>query len=68
MLPRIISVRYFRKFCRAFGLREIIVCYDNMLWRNALHRLYVNMLPVLRHGWDGLFELSSIPEQLDYLT
>lgn len=26
MLPVIISLRYFRQFCRAFGLREIIVC------------------------------------------
>ena len=54
----IISELYFRQFCRAFGLREIIVML-NMLLRNAL-RCLRRLLKLLRCKITNIFWNTQI--------
>ena len=63
--------------CFGYASRFLcVLCLNSNLFSQCF--LYYNRIfhfvqtllcdPVLRHGWDGMFELSSNPEQLVYLT
>jgi len=61
MLPHIISVHYFRQFCRAFGLREIIVMLIILICYCAtLCAYYFSVIKPLRCKGTTFFRYTQI--------
>ena len=54
----IISERYFRKFCRAFGLREIIVML-NYLCNYVIAQRFALVLSFYAAELSGIFNLNT---------